>query len=352
MLDAIDKSSTLDNNKLVSVIIPVFNVCSYLVEALDSVLQQTYDNLEIIIIDDGSTDGSREICDEYAEKDARILVIHQENRGLSAARNVGLDKMSGEFVVFLDPDDAYHPDYVKVMMNAMIREQADLVICRYTVNYTTGRMTFKGNKKTRPSIATGVYDRLGALRALADGEIDSSVWNRLYRRGMWKGIRFPDGHVCEDVDTAYRIIDLCNKIYVLDQSLYLYRRRLGSITHTASLKNLSDHLRAHSHFSAFIEANTPEIFNIEQLRKRRQICLQGMFSLYFRCSGKTKAEGELLYEDLRKMIIDKGKETKIGSCDFRIRVAYWMLCVCPNLLRIIYPLYRLRRLFIFRNVYV
>lgn len=351
MIDTIDNpDSPLDSNKFVSVIIPVFNVRPYLVEALDSVLQQTYENIEIIIIDDGSTDGSGEICDKYAEKDARILVIHQENRGLSVARNVGLDKMSGEAVVFLDPDDAYHPDYVKVMMDAMIREQTDLVICRFTIHYTTGRMTFRSNKKTTPLIASGIYDRVSALRAWADCKINSAVWNKLYSRKLWKKIRFPDGYVYEDDDTSYRIIDLCRTVYVTEQPLYLHRQRPESITGTASWKNISDFFRAHAHAISFIEANTPGIFTTEQLGKKRQSYLSGLISLYLRCYGKTKDDTELLDEDLRKMIIEKGKETGIETTGFRTRAAYWMLCVCPNLLRIIYPLYRLGRPFLHKVV--
>ena len=101
--------NTIDNDMLVSIIIPMFNVSPFLVEALDSVIHQTYRNLEIIVIDDGSTDASGKICDEYAKKDARVVVIHQENKGLITARNMGLNRMSGEMVAFLDSDDAYPP---------------------------------------------------------------------------------------------------------------------------------------------------------------------------------------------------------------------------------------------------
>ena len=106
---------------IVSIIIPVYNVAPYLVEALDSVVHQSYGNLEIIIIDDGSTDGSAEICDDYARRDRRIRLIHQENKGIGAARNVGLDIMNGEAVAFLDSDDAYDPDFIEAMVSAMAR---------------------------------------------------------------------------------------------------------------------------------------------------------------------------------------------------------------------------------------
>ena len=137
----------MDNSSLVSVIIPVFNVQPFLSEALDSVIQQTYRNLEIILIDDGSRDGSEEICDEYARRDERIVVIHQKNKGLSAARNAGLDIMSGNAIVFLDPDDAFQPDYIKAMMTEMICQEADLVICKYALLNSTGKMTKNDSKQ-------------------------------------------------------------------------------------------------------------------------------------------------------------------------------------------------------------
>lgn len=110
-------------NLLVSIIIPVYNVQKFLREALDSVIQQTYKKLEIIIIDDGSTDGSSEICDEYARNDRRLIVVHQKNRGLSAARNKGLDIMTGDVISFLDSDDVYHVHFIETMLNTMLFEQ-------------------------------------------------------------------------------------------------------------------------------------------------------------------------------------------------------------------------------------
>ncbi len=118
------------NDALISIVIPVYNVRPYLAEALDSVIHQTYANLEILLVDDGSTDGSGEICDEYASKDPRIRVIHQENKGLSASRNAGLDRMRGESVAFLAPDDAFDPCFIEKLAAALNREQADLAMCK------------------------------------------------------------------------------------------------------------------------------------------------------------------------------------------------------------------------------
>ena len=172
----------MESSGLVSVIIPVFNVRSYLAEALDSVLNQTYTKLEIIIIDDGSTDGSATICDEYVTKDQRIRVVHQENKGLSGARNTGLDMMTGEAVAFLDSDDAFYPRFVESMIDEMNRSGTDLVICDYTVWHTFGRMEplnrcYQGRPHT--SIGQGVYDRVSALQFLAEGAYSHYSWNKL-----------------------------------------------------------------------------------------------------------------------------------------------------------------------------
>ena len=124
---------------LVSVIIPVYNVRPYLREALESVLGQTYRNLEILIINDGSNDGSEAVCDEYEKKDPRITVVHQENKGLSTARNVGLNRRTGDYVAFLDPDDAFHPDMIWILMGALRRNGAKIAVCGIISSRTEGK---------------------------------------------------------------------------------------------------------------------------------------------------------------------------------------------------------------------
>ncbi len=215
----------MDSGGLVSVIIPVYNVRPYIEEALDSVLNQSYANLEILLVDDGSTDGSGEVCDAYAKRDGRVRVIHQENRGLSAARNAGLERMTGAAIAFLDPDDAYDEHAIEAMASAMVREDADMVLCRYTKHATTGRLADGRSVRPNPPIAPGVYDRVSALRALADGTINATVWNKLCKRGVWRDIRFPEGHVYEDISTCMSVFDRCGRVCVIGQTLYYYRMR-------------------------------------------------------------------------------------------------------------------------------
>ena len=125
---------------LVSVIVPVYNVSPYLREALDSVINQTYKELEIIIVDDGSTDGSASIYEEYAASDPRIKLIHQANKGLSGARNTGLEHATGEFVSFIDSDDSISPMFIESLVNAMVSTSADVSICRFSAFETSGKM--------------------------------------------------------------------------------------------------------------------------------------------------------------------------------------------------------------------
>ena len=330
----------MENNILVSIIIPVYNVRPYLAEALDSVLNQSYDNLEIIIIDDGSTDGSGELCDKYQKKDKRVRVIHQENRGISSTRNAGLEVMTGEVVAFLDSDDAYHPDYVRTMMTAMLRENADIVECKFTRHKTTGKMSLKGSEKKEPTAKPGRYGRVDALRALADGGISVNVWNKLYRKSLWREIRFPDGHVYEDNETAYRIIDLCSLFYVLNQPLYQYRKRPGSITDTKSLDNINDLLLAYTQVVSFIEAHTPEVFTSEQLDKHRRTHLNALFNYYFGLSKSNTAAEFVLSERLKQLIFEQEKIIGTESLSLRGRIACRMLRTCPELLHIAHAFYR------------
>lgn len=334
----IARNKQMISNPLVSVIIPVFNVKLYLTEALNSVISQTYEKLEVIIIDDGSTDGSGEICDEYANNDKRIIVFHQDNKGLSAARNVGLDIMTGEVCAFLDSDDAYENTFVEKLLAVMTRENADLVVCKYTSHKTDGRLVWNGEPAS-PTSNAGKYDHVHSLRALADGTINVNVWNKLYRRELWEEIRFPDGHVYEDIDTSFRIFNLCNMISILDDPLYLRRIRSGSITATSSMKNIQDRTIACSHFASFMEMHIPEIFTQIQVRKWRQSTLNRMIFSYVRYTDR-KDSDDNFYERLRNQIITTGKEAGIDTLTYREKVAWYIIRDCPWLLTIVYPVYR------------
>lgn len=328
----------MEGDILVSVIIPVYNVCPFLAEAIESVINQTYKNLEILVIDDGSTDGSEIICDEYA-KDPRVRVIHQNNKGLSAARNVGLDIMTGDLVAFLDSDDKFLPDFIRLMVSAMSQCDADIVLCKSITQQTKGEMVFTGKEELRPSILPGLYDRVDALRARVDGSINPNVWNKLYKRSLWRNIRFPVDHVYEDIATSYKILDLCQTIFVINDVLHIRRIRNGSITNVPSARNRFDYVLSLSQIESFIEANIPEIFSPEHLQRVRTSKLYQMINCYLLSLSKQAIDENMDANELRNHIILFGKEVWI-NCEVHIRIIYLLLCYCPWFLQIVYPMHR------------
>lgn len=210
---------------LISVIVPVYNVDKYLKRCLDSIISQTYKNLEIILVDDGSTDTSGEICDEYAKLDGRIKAIHKENGGLSSARNAGLDIMTGEYVTFVDSDDYVSNDYVNLMYSQICKHNADIAVVSF-------KMFFDGDCECIyddvPTIT--VYNQKNAIRELLHiAKIKQSAWGKLYCSELYKTIRFPYGKLYEDLAVIYKIMLKANKTVYIDAPLYQYYIRENSI---------------------------------------------------------------------------------------------------------------------------
>ncbi len=329
-------------NPLVSVIIPVYNVKPFLREALDSVIGQTYRNLEIIIIDDGSTDESGDICEEYS-CDSRVTVIHQDNKGLSGARNTGLDLFRGDYLCFLDPDDAYHPAFVETLLNNAQNSKTEMVVCKFTVQKTVGKLGTikKGFTASWPRLAPNIYSREDALRSLVEGELNDSVWNRLYKADLWSNIRFPEGHNYEDTDVMYRILDECQMISMIDEILLFYREHSESITHDYSVKNARDWMLACHHFEDYIQLNHPSIFSddlVEQYKQRNLNEYMGLFA-------KSSKDKDLCNELLEK-IVEKGNE--IEQWNIRTKVAFLMVCYAPWLFRCVYKIYLPYRLLVWK----
>lgn len=323
---------------LVSVIVPVYDVASYLDEALGSVVSQTYRDLEVIVVDDGSTDGSGEICDAWAGHDPRVTVVHQPNGGLSRARNVGLDLASGDVVAFLDSDDAWLPDLVERMVVGMEESGADVVACRYAPLSGGGR---SGSfvRAPEPRLAPGVYCRDEALRALARADLDNHAWDKLYRRSLWEGVRFPEGRVYEDVATTYRVLDRCGDLLMIDDALYLYRSlRPGGITATGSLANKLDLALAYSELASFL-VSRPGVFSDGEADEQRALCLNALLLAWLPATGGKEAVWRGLADDLRSLAMDVGNPEVLVACDARTRVAWHMLRRCPRLLTAAYPPY-------------
>lgn len=327
---------------LVSVIIPVYNVRPYLCEALDSVLGQTYQNLEILVIDDGSDDGSERICDEYGKKDSRITVIHQENRGLSTARNVGLNRVTGEYVAFLDPDDAFHPDMIRRLVEAMQRTGAEMAVCGIINCHTLHRMERKRYLLRAEYRHEEVLEKKAALAALTDGRMAWCVWNKVYTAELWKTVRFPDGRVYEDGCTIIRIIGMAERAVTVPGCPVRYRIRPGSITQTWSAQNTHDWLRARKQMEDYVEENTPGLFMPGMLGQVRNQTIHGMVVTWTRA-----IKNDLEYADnLRHEILEKGQGLDFKAWDLRSCLAYQMLRLCPWMVPRLMPVYLfVRRLY-------
>nr|WP_051526990.1 glycosyltransferase [[Eubacterium] cellulosolvens] len=236
-----------DVRELVSIVIPVYMVEQYLEECLDSVLGQTWDKLEVLLVDDGSVDRCPEICDRYAGLDARFRVIHQENRGLSAARNAALDQVKGDCVFFLDSDDYLAPEAIEKLCLARREKNAQIVIC---ANYVLrdGRLTMEDPVEDSVDVL-GRFDGLSEL--IDDRLIHNYACGKLFDRELFADIRFPDGRVYEDIATTYRLFDRADRIVRIPDPLLYYRMREDSISGSVSMEKW--HEQNHAMVLAMIE---------------------------------------------------------------------------------------------------
>lgn len=219
------------NGPLISVIVPCYKVERYLPKCVDSILRQTYQNLEIWLIDDGSPDNCGRICDEYATKDSRIKVIHKENGGLSDARNVAIDIVEGDFLMFVDSDDWLRYDAIELMVYSAISNDADIVVSNFAFVKEHDIKWHDAFKIKRNHI---VYTPKEALLDLFyQQNMETGAWGKLYKRDLWKDIRFPVGRLFEDIPTIYKTFFLSKKIVVLSTVLYYYLLRDTSIMGSA-----------------------------------------------------------------------------------------------------------------------
>ncbi len=226
------------DNKLISVIIPVYNSAAYLGDCLQSVCTQSYSNLEIILVDDGSNDGSADICDLWARKDTRIQIKHIENKGVSNARNIGLEIATGEYIAFLDADDILESNMMEKMLG-VINEDIEILEC----GYLKFGNTFQENKKYNCHVE--LYDQITAIKYMYsccnNKKVTWAVWGKLFHRNVIVGLRFPlDIDMAEDKWFMWQALLRIKKYAYLDMPLYHYRiHATSAMQNKMSLKNLS-----------------------------------------------------------------------------------------------------------------
>lgn len=266
---------------LISIIIPVYNTEKYLQECIDSVLAQTYENFELLLINDGSKDGSPQICDAYAAKDDRVKVFHQENAGVSAARNKGLDNATGEYVSFVDADDTVIPEYLEKMMGAMSTERIDLVSFGYCKIYEDNKKVFPCS----PTKSNGTAENL--LTNLIVENETLTPWMCLVRRNIVFNhkISFIEGcRYGEDQEFVYKLLVHCSKVTAVESSLYNYRIWNGSAMAKKTL-NILDNIEASIRSKEYLETNLGIDNKVAHYFRNIRLTNDIMFVIYSLCKS-------------------------------------------------------------------
>ena len=220
------KSDEIEEKNIISVIIPIYRVEKYLNKCVDSVLNQTHRNIQVILVDDGSPDNCPAICDEYAKKDRRVKVIHKKNGGLSDARNCGLQYAIGEYISFVDSDDYLDVRMLEILYNMVKEENCDLAIVGFKTFYENNQAEPRYSKKT-----VILSKEQAVLELFKQNSFGNYAWNKLYKASLFKNIKFTVCKKLEDIGTAYKIIEQSSKIVYNSSKLYFYLQREGSILH-------------------------------------------------------------------------------------------------------------------------
>lgn len=240
--------------KLISVIIPIYNVELYLNRCMESIVNQTYKNLEIIMVDDGSPDNCPELCEEWGKRDSRIKVIHKKNGGLSDARNMGLSVATGEYIAFVDSDDFVDLDMYRYMIDALEKNGADISTC--------GRFSYRNGEVSQKHISANevVLTPIQAIdELLRGGLIEEAAWDKIYRKNLFDGIVFPVGEINEDLPIMPHLFERANKIVCTGKPFYHYCENPGSITHEAYNEKKRIVIKHIEEVSSFIENKYPEL---------------------------------------------------------------------------------------------
>lgn len=255
------------NNKI-SVIVPIYSVEKYLSKCIDSIINQTYTNLEIILVDDGSPDNCSIICDDYSLMDIRIKVIHKKNGGLSDARNAGLNVATGDYISFLDSDDYIHKEFYETLINLIIQYDADVAQCEFLKVYEDSKSNPNGcDFDTDEKIS--VLDNREALNNLFNEYYVNTVvvWNKLYKRELFKSIRYPKGKIHEDEYTTYKVLFVTNKVVTTSKQLYYYLQRENSIMGKGfNIKSLD---KIDAYYGQVLFYNDKKLFELEVKAKSR-----------------------------------------------------------------------------------
>lgn len=256
---------------LLSIITPVYNVEAYLDRCLQSILTQSFCAFELILIDDGSTDKSSLLCDEWAAKDSRIIVIHQENRGVSAARNAGLEVANGKYLTFVDPDDFIAPNTYSANIEYLLDHQ-DVDILQYPYcNYISDNEIIDYHKPSANLLtdAENIF-----INWWSGSPLEYVIWNKIYKRNLWDGVRFNVGHISEDTYLVPIFVNKARSVFISDHGLYYYQREraesytFGKYDFNQHLDLFYAHVAIYECFKRFPNMVTEKVLAFTRLYRR------------------------------------------------------------------------------------
>lgn len=315
----------------ISIIVPVYNVDEYLEKCIQSILNQTFKNYELILVNDGSTDLSGEICDKYKKIDNRIKVIHKKNGGLSSARNAGLDIALGEYIAFVDSDDSIHPQMYEILFGLIKKYDADISCCSFKKVYNTSHQNYDKVYSSK------IYEmnNIQAVTSIDKEYIGVRLviaCNKLYNRSLFKNLRYNIGRIHEDEFMAHRILYKCRKLIYIDEDLYYYLQRSGSIMSNRFSKSKVDALMSLSDRIKFFE----EVGLKELSYKVLMIYENKFFDIYSSIKSQGKEEGIFLKELRKDFIFNLNRLFKLKQISIKQKVLWILFVINPRIYNIYY----------------
>lgn len=321
------------SNSLISVIVPVYKVEKYLHKCVDSILAQTYTNLEIILVDDGSPDNCGRICDEYAAKDSRIKVIHQENGGQSVARNNGVTCAEGEYVSFIDSDDYIEPTYIESLYSGIEKYNSAISACRMYCESEDGKIF---NKNSGSGVIIN-YSKIEALKEICyEEKLGSSPCCKLFKTELVRNIPFPEGKKYEDLATIYKLISSSEAVSFIDEALYHYVQHNGSTMRSGWRPYNWDLMEAAENMYAFYLENYPAL--------SVDITNRFFFSAneFFVLAEKNDEFLNMVFPIRQKLKPMWETVARNPRVSFVKKIKYFLLLYFPRMHKLVYDVYNLK----------
>lgn len=314
-------------NSLVSIIVPIYNVEKYLSRCVDSIIKQSYENIEIILIDDGSKDKSGEIADTYADISHKVNVFHKENGGLSDARNYGLSNAKGKYVCFIDSDDYVHCDFVKQLVNICEKYNCEIAQCSF--QYTT----ISNQIREDADSSIKVFTNIQMLNQLYNETYLNTVvaWNKMYRKDLFTEIKYPTGRIHEDEATTYKLIYAATQIGITAEKLYFYYQNSESIMHKKySLKRLDILYAIEERKKFYFEKGLIDLSYKDCYRYLTKILIN-YYHIYYIDLDEGMVDKKNVLRELRKKYISSLKECRCTGWSFKRRIMLMFFRFLPLL---------------------